>query len=65
MSGMKCPKCGSQMDEASSLGSIAGHPAGGNTLVKKGDFVGDKIGPFYCKNCGYIEFYVEKYLKKP
>ncbi|MFA7398766.1 MAG: hypothetical protein GX799_10675 [Crenarchaeota archaeon] len=34
------PKMRESMDEASSLGSIAGHPAGGNILVKKGDFVG-------------------------
>ena len=52
---MNCPKCGSQMEEASSLG--------GNTLLKKGDFVGDKVVPFFCKNCGYVELFVEKFLK--
>jgi predicted nucleic-acid-binding Zn-ribbon protein len=33
-------------------------------LVKYGDAWGDKVAPFYCKNCGYIELYNEKNLKK-
>ncbi len=60
--GKKCPKCGSKMEEANSLGSTAGHPLGGTTIVKQGDLVGDKIVPFYCKNCGFIELFVEKFL---
>ncbi len=60
--GKKCPKCGGKMEKANSLGSTAGHPLGGTTIVKQGDFVGDKIAPFYCKNCGYIELYVKKFL---
>jgi ribosomal protein S27AE len=31
----------------------------GVSLAKKGDLVGDRIVPFYCGNCGYIEFYKE------
>jgi len=58
----KCPKCGSQMEKGVSLGSFMGHPLGGSTIVKKGDFAGDKIVPFYCKNCGYIELFIEKFL---
>ena len=34
------------------------------TILKKGDFIGDKIIPFYCKNCGYIELFNEKILDK-
>jgi len=33
-------------------------------LVKFGDVRGDKVIPFYCKNCGYIELYNEKKLRK-
>jgi hypothetical protein len=29
----------------------------GVSLAKKGDILGDRIIPFYCKDCGYIEFY--------
>jgi predicted nucleic-acid-binding Zn-ribbon protein len=32
-------------------------------LVKFGDLRGDKVIPFYCKYCGYIELYNEKNLK--
>jgi predicted nucleic-acid-binding Zn-ribbon protein len=53
------------MEKGVSFGSVMGHPVGGTTLVKKGDVVGDKIIPFYCKNCGYIELFVEKFLKSP
>jgi predicted nucleic-acid-binding Zn-ribbon protein len=60
LSERKCPKCGSQMEKGSSLGSLAG-----TTILKKGDFVGDKIIPFYCKNCGYIELFIEKFLTSP
>ncbi len=59
----KCPKCGSQMEKGISLGSVMGHPVGGTYFVKKGDFTGDKIIPFYCKNCGYIELFIEKLVK--
>jgi len=61
----KCAKCGSQMEKGVSLGSVAGHPVGGTTVIKKGDFVGDKVIPFYCKNCGYIELFIEKFLTSP
>jgi predicted nucleic-acid-binding Zn-ribbon protein len=54
-----CPKCGSEMVREDSLSSYG--PA---RLVKYGDAWGDKVAPFYCKNCGYIELYNEKNLKK-
>lgn len=52
------------MEKAISFGSVMGHPVGGTKIVKKGDFVGDAIIPFYCKNCGYIELY-RKIFEKP
>ena len=60
---MKCPKCGSQLEKGS-LG-YSGRTALPFTILKKGDFVGDKIIPFYCKNCGYIELFSEKFLTSP
>jgi predicted nucleic-acid-binding Zn-ribbon protein len=54
-----CPKCGGEMvseDYLSGYGAVR--------LVKFGDIRGDKVIPFYCKNCGYIELYNEKNLKK-
>ena len=60
----KCPKYGSQMEKGISLGSVMGHPVGGTTIVKKGDFVGDKNVPFYGKNCGYIELFIERFLSR-
>jgi hypothetical protein len=55
------------MEKGSTLGTLAGRPGplGGTTIVKKGDWVGDKIIPFYCKNCGYIELFIEKFLTSP
>jgi len=54
-----CPKCGNAMTDEDNL---AGY--GPVRLVKYGDVRGDKVIPFYCKNCGYIELYNEKNLKK-
>ena len=51
----KCPKCSGEMEQAKNLAV-----AGGITLRKKSDYLGDQIIPFYCKNCGYIELYKEK-----
>jgi predicted nucleic-acid-binding Zn-ribbon protein len=45
-----CPKCGGMMEKGSRLFSY-----GGVSFAKKGDFVGDRIIPYYCRACGYIE----------
>jgi len=55
----KCPKCNGEMEQGK---RIAGY--GGVTFAKRGDLVGDKIIPFYCKNCGFIEIYKEMKKKK-
>jgi len=57
----KCSKCGGQMVEASRLVahafSLWGAVLPGVGLAKKRDVLGDRIIPFYCEDCGYIEFY--------
>lgn len=55
----KCPKCDGEMKQGSRLASY-----GGVRFAKEGDFVGDVIIPFYCKNCGFIELYKEMKEKK-
>ena len=52
----KCPKCGGEMVEADRLVAHT-RVLAGVSLAKKGDLVGDKIIPYYCGKCGYIEFY--------
>jgi predicted nucleic-acid-binding Zn-ribbon protein len=57
----KCPKCGAVFSRAKSNNSFM-------QLFTQDSFpmrgFGDNIVPFYCTNCGYIELYSEKYLKK-
>jgi len=50
-----CPKCGGEVETGRRLVSFTEI-----TLVKEGQYVGDRILPLCCKNCGYIEFYKEK-----
>jgi predicted nucleic-acid-binding Zn-ribbon protein len=56
-----CPKCRGKMVEAHRLVARAfalrGAILSSVSLAKKGDVLGDWIIPFYCTNCGYIEFY--------
>ncbi len=54
----KCPKCSGEMVGAHRLVAHTRLLAG-ISLAKKGDLVGDRIIPFYCVSCGYIEFYKE------
>ena len=55
----KCPKCGGEMEEGE---RITAYMTQAVTFAKKTDLFGDKIIPFYCKSCGYIELY--KKMKK-
>jgi len=50
----KCPKCSGEMVRGSRLVSYTEV-----TLAKEGNYVGDTITPFVCKNCRYIELYRE------
>lgn len=59
----KCPKCGGEMEEGS-IG-YSGRTAIPLTILKKGDFLGDTIVPFYCVDCEYIELFDEKFLTSP
>lgn len=49
----KCPKCGGEMEKGKRMFVYGGV----FRLTKKGDVVGDRVTPFYRKDCGYIEFY--------
>jgi len=52
----KCPKCGGEMEKGARLTFHGRWPIPeAVTLAKEGDFYGDKIIPFYCRNCWYIE----------
>ncbi len=57
----KCPKCGSEMkreDKLTGYGFIAVKSAPKSSEGR------DKIVPFYCPNCGYVELYNEVYLRE-
>ena len=54
----KCPKCGGEMVEAETLIPKV------TIFPKKGRWLGDRVIPTYCKNCGFIEIYKEM-KKKP
>jgi predicted nucleic-acid-binding Zn-ribbon protein len=56
----KCPKCGGEMEQDKGL-FVYGRVF---RLTKKGDVDGDRITPFYFKDCGYIEFYNKLKEKK-
>ena len=55
----KCPKCDNVMKRGDYLSGY-----GAVRLVKIGDLRGDKVIPFYCENCGYIELYNEKKVRE-
>ena len=54
----KCPKCGGDIVEGDRLVAHT-RVLAGVSLAKKGDILGDRIIPYYCEKCGYIEFYKE------
>jgi predicted nucleic-acid-binding Zn-ribbon protein len=54
----KCPKCGGEMEEGRSLSAARAH-FWEVLFSKKGDWYGDKVVPFYCRSCGYVELYKE------
>jgi len=57
----KCPKCDGIMEDARSLTTSWNLVEWEVSLKKKkAIWFGDKITPFYCKKCGYIELYLEK-----
>ena len=54
----RCPKCRGELIKADRLVAHT-RVLASVSLAKKGDLVGDRIVPYYCRNCGYIEFYKE------
>jgi len=57
----KCPKCDEIMEDGRSLSTSYMLVEMEVSLKKrKAILFGDKITPLYCKNCGYIELYLEK-----
>jgi len=60
-----CPKCGGEMEEGERITSFGrGWFPQAVKFAKKMDIYGDKIVPFYCKNCGYVELYKEMKEKR-
>jgi predicted nucleic-acid-binding Zn-ribbon protein len=45
----KCPKCGGEM--------IQGETTNYLRILKPGDLSGDLVAAFYCRECGFVEFY--------
>ena len=57
---MKCIRCNNEMMVADQISTSGGAAR----ILKIEDFRGDRIIPFCCSNCGYIELYNEKFLKE-
>jgi predicted nucleic-acid-binding Zn-ribbon protein len=53
----KCPKCNGDMEEGEDLRPVGIHWVSDLKFRKIDDMIGDKIIPFCCKNCGYIELF--------
>jgi len=53
----KCPRCGGEIEKGDKL--VAKRGLLSVRFTKKNDVLGDRIIPFYCKNCGFIEIYKE------
>ena len=45
----RCPKCGGEM--------IQGETTNYVRILKPGDLSGDLVAVFYCRECGFVEFY--------
>jgi predicted nucleic-acid-binding Zn-ribbon protein len=53
-----CPKCNGEMESAFLLKASKGFGAKEVYIgTQRSGGLGDKIVPFFCKNCGYIELY--------
>jgi len=52
-----CPKCGGEM--------IQGMMTNYVRILKSGDISGDLVDVFYCRECGFVEFYKKASSKEP
>jgi RNase P subunit RPR2 len=55
--GGMCPKCGGEM--------IQGETSNYVRILKPGDLSGDPVVAFYCRECGFVEFYKNASSKEP
>lgn len=53
----ECPKCGGEMIEGTTSNYVR--------ILKPGDMSGDLVDAFYCRECGFIEFYKKPSSKEP
>lgn len=53
-----CPKCNGEMENAFLLKASKGFGAKEVYIgTERSGGLGDKIVPFFCKNCGFVELY--------
>ncbi len=52
-----CPKCGGEMIEGMTTNYVR--------ILKPGDLSGDLVAVFYCRQCGFVEFYKKPSSKEP
>jgi predicted nucleic-acid-binding Zn-ribbon protein len=52
-----CPKCGGEMIQGITTNYVR--------ILKPGDLSGDLVTAFYCRECGFIEFYKKPSSKEP
>jgi predicted nucleic-acid-binding Zn-ribbon protein len=52
-----CPKCGGEMIEGVTTNYVR--------ILKQGDLSGDLVAAFYCRECGFVEFYKKASSKEP
>jgi predicted nucleic-acid-binding Zn-ribbon protein len=53
----RCPKCGGEMIEGETTNYVR--------ILKPGDLSGDLVAAFYCRECGFVEFYKNASSKEP
>jgi len=52
----KCPRCGGEMEKGDCLFGYGGSVKL-QYFSKEKQPLQDSVIPFYCRNCGYLEFY--------
>ncbi len=52
----RCHKCGGEMKTGGVHGDFR--------ILKEGDMYGDRMYVFYCRDCGFVEFYKEPSTKE-
>ena len=60
----KCPKCDEDIVEGMDLAVRYSLRDMSVSFRKKGDWLGDRVTPYLCKKCGFVELYKEIKEKK-